>query len=463
MPSWALAMVEAEAGSPRLDREEANLRSAYDALLAREPREALGYCVALSPFWLRRIDLQEAHRRFAQTLVGRARAHGSAGGGAACRLGDRLRAGTLACGADHAEESYEIACELADVRAQWRALQRLGEFAVGHDHDDSGSARCSSAARETRASAGPRRRRGRLEYSLGVARWLLGDLAGGRGAAGRVRRRPFARWPTRPTRHPSPLNIAEMRAADPAAQPGAAHRLRGDAAAVRRDLLRRGDRLRARPTRRRSRASAASPTHARGLLDEAAARFADAATTARARPDVLVRRTYLELSRGPTDEAREASRRRWSCAAPCATGAASAWRLWRSASWTRSPVTTSAPSSRSPRRAICSVAPATAGGSVSALWRTADLAFARGRLDRGRRGVAASARGGQRNRSPALDRGHLGDTRRGRRTCVAMRRPRRCCPSRRGITISQPTTTLASRRCWHVCKASPRIGKERAK
>ncbi len=39
--SWALAMVEREGDSPRLDREEANLRVAHDALLARDPREAL--------------------------------------------------------------------------------------------------------------------------------------------------------------------------------------------------------------------------------------------------------------------------------------------------------------------------------------------------------------------------------------------------------------------------------------
>ena len=58
---WALAMAEREGDSPGLDREAANLRAAHDALLARDPQEALRYCVALSPFWLRRIDLQEAH------------------------------------------------------------------------------------------------------------------------------------------------------------------------------------------------------------------------------------------------------------------------------------------------------------------------------------------------------------------------------------------------------------------
>ena len=66
---WAVAMAEREGGSAGLDREAANLRAAHNALLAREPQEALRYCVALSPFWLRRIDLQEAHQRLTESLA----------------------------------------------------------------------------------------------------------------------------------------------------------------------------------------------------------------------------------------------------------------------------------------------------------------------------------------------------------------------------------------------------------
>src|SRR5260221_556218 len=66
---WALALAERERDSPRLERERANLRAALLALLAREPYDALRLCVALTPFWLRRIELEEAKRRFAQALA----------------------------------------------------------------------------------------------------------------------------------------------------------------------------------------------------------------------------------------------------------------------------------------------------------------------------------------------------------------------------------------------------------
>ncbi|MGH2887498.1 MAG: ATP-binding protein, partial [Solirubrobacteraceae bacterium] len=67
---WALALAQAEHGAARLDRDVANLRSALGTLLERAPTEALRFCVALGPFWLRRIDLDEAHARFDQALAG---------------------------------------------------------------------------------------------------------------------------------------------------------------------------------------------------------------------------------------------------------------------------------------------------------------------------------------------------------------------------------------------------------
>src|SRR6185295_10732519 len=67
--AWALALVEAEGDSPLLDREAANLRVAFDTLLALEPRGALRFCVGLWKFWLRRIDLDEAQRRFSEALA----------------------------------------------------------------------------------------------------------------------------------------------------------------------------------------------------------------------------------------------------------------------------------------------------------------------------------------------------------------------------------------------------------
>ena len=75
------------------------------------------------------------------------RAHRATGGGAAVRLGDRLSLRRDGCGALHAQESYEVACELEDAVSQWRALQRLGEFAIGCD--DGAEALRSSSRRSS--------------------------------------------------------------------------------------------------------------------------------------------------------------------------------------------------------------------------------------------------------------------------------------------------------------------------
>src|SRR5205085_2520555 len=69
---WALVLAQQERDSPRLDRDAANLRAALDTLLARDPRTALRCCVACTPFWLSRIELEAATRRGAARR-GRAR------------------------------------------------------------------------------------------------------------------------------------------------------------------------------------------------------------------------------------------------------------------------------------------------------------------------------------------------------------------------------------------------------
>ena len=106
-----------------------------------------------------------------------------------------------------------------------------------------------------------------------------------------------------PERIPSPINVAEMRSSDPPARPGLRRRLRGHPPAVRRGLVRRGRRLRARePGGDRARRAATSrgpgrcstrrPNGSRQTGDE------------RGRADVLVRRAYLELAEGSVREAR---------------------------------------------------------------------------------------------------------------------------------------------------------------
>ena len=107
-------LAERERDSPLLDREAANLRAALDTLLAREPHDALRLCVALWPFWLRRIDLDEASgasptRSHAAPERTALRAEALLAAAAV-----DFRGGTLPRGIARAEESYPVASELGD-------------------------------------------------------------------------------------------------------------------------------------------------------------------------------------------------------------------------------------------------------------------------------------------------------------------------------------------------------------
>jgi predicted ATPase len=128
--SWALTLFDRDPGAAALDREAANLRAALDTLAATDAAGALRLCVALTPFWLRRIDLAEAHRRFDAALKAAPeptalRAEGLLGAAAV-----HYRSGTLDAGFERAEEAFDVAVEVGDRRAEWHALHRLGEFAV---------------------------------------------------------------------------------------------------------------------------------------------------------------------------------------------------------------------------------------------------------------------------------------------------------------------------------------------
>src|SRR5262249_34304943 len=119
------------------------------------------------------------------------------------------RAGTLACGETHARESYELAVRLGLAELQWRALQRLGEIALGRD-DAAPAAivleRARSLARREELVAAE----AVSVYALGVVRWLVGDLAG---AEARLRDgiSSLRSAASEPACVQSPLNIAEVR------------------------------------------------------------------------------------------------------------------------------------------------------------------------------------------------------------------------------------------------------------
>jgi len=300
--AWALELAEEEAGSPRLDRDTANLQTAIDTLLVRAPDEALRLCVALVPFWLRRIDLHEAKLRFERALAAVAeptalRAEALLGAAAI-----DFRSGDLRRGAAHAEESYDVASRVGDARARWRALQYLGEVGISTDSTDVALpwfeqalelARRESLVAEEAVGV----------YSIGIAHWIVGELERAEELMDRSIElfRTLAGLSERIT---SPLNFAELRTTAPS-DPSQLHVAFEDTlqpfieisrdAAIGYVLANRAGLVRARHEFARAGA----------LLDESAARFAtlrdDAGLAA-----VLMRRAYLELSQGALPAARAA-------------------------------------------------------------------------------------------------------------------------------------------------------------
>ncbi|MBV9944416.1 MAG: tetratricopeptide repeat protein, partial [Solirubrobacterales bacterium] len=172
---WAVALAEEWRGSPRLDPDAANLRTALDTLLDREPQRALRFCVVLLPFWLRRIDLKEASRSFEQALAAvpepgelRAQALLSA-------ASIDFRSGAVLRGIERTEESHATAAAIGDRRGRWRSLQLRAEFALASDAVDAAIPRLERALELARREALGAAEATSL-HSLGIAYWMLGDL-----------------------------------------------------------------------------------------------------------------------------------------------------------------------------------------------------------------------------------------------------------------------------------------------
>jgi predicted ATPase len=297
---WALARAERERDSPRLDAEAANLRAAFDELLAHEPLDALRLAVALWPFWLRRIDLGEARRRLAAALSaapadGVLRAEALLAAAAI-----EYRAGVLDAGAARAEESLAVAVARGDARAEWRAVHFLGGCAVAND-DGAAAATWFERALALARRHGLGGHEALSVYSLGVAAWLVGDADRAEELVARSIGL-FESIADASEHVPSPVNIAETRGGSGADGRGlrivfeetlqpfiettcdaAIAYAQANGAALARE---RGDFGRA-----------------RALLDDSAARF-ERAGDDRGRADVLVRRGYLELAEGAPDAAR---------------------------------------------------------------------------------------------------------------------------------------------------------------
>jgi predicted ATPase len=296
---WALDLA-APGDRPELDREEANLLAALDTLRAHRPPDALRLCVALWTFWLRRIDLAEAYRRFDDALAAVPERTAFRAEALLAAAALEARGGALVPSRAHAGESLSVAGEVGDVRAEWSALHFLGTFAITYDVGNALGwleEALELARREKFACE-----EALCVYAVGAAQWFLGEpaLAEDLLAFGIEALRAVERPDDRVR---SPINVAEMRLpglgrnagsrvvledtfqpfVDVSSEAALSYALVNLAGVVRE----RGD-----------------FGQARELLDESASRFL-AAGDERGQADVLVRRAYLSLAEGSADDARD--------------------------------------------------------------------------------------------------------------------------------------------------------------
>jgi predicted ATPase len=385
---WALALAEAERGSPRLDRDAANVRVALETLLATAPVDALCFCATLWPFWLRRIDLHEAQRGFDAALAAAPERTALRAEALLASAAIDYRSGALARGLENAEESYAVAEEIGDPRAQWRALQRVGEFGIARDAADLALPWLEKAL-ELARNQGFAAAAATGVYTMGVAHWIVGDLARTEAlvASGIGALRELG---DSQELIPALVNIAELRSPRPGGLPGLGLAFEDSLhpfveitceAAVSYALANQAGLARAR----------GDLVKARRLLDESAARFADAGDTAGS-ASVAVRRAYLELAEGALSAAR--------------TALDEALELRRGQGDRRGVglvlaglglIDTTAGQYASADRELAEARDLfrRAGdrwGLCSTLWRTADLAFARGDLE-GAQAALDEARG----------------------------------------------------------------------
>jgi tetratricopeptide (TPR) repeat protein len=199
-----------------------------------------------------------------------------------------------------AEESYAVASEIGDARAEWRAMQFLGEFGIANEQALVDAVTWLERGLELARRQGFAAAEAIGVYTLGVARWVLGDLIGAEALLERSLA-SLRKLAGSAERIPSPINVADMRS-DQAGQlalrvvfeetlqpfveiscDAAVGYVLANLAAIARV---RGDLARARV-----------------LLDEADERFAQA-DDERGQADVIVRRGYLELAEGALPEAR---------------------------------------------------------------------------------------------------------------------------------------------------------------
>ena len=358
-PAGRSRCAEASARRPRSTVTRRTCAQRSTRCSRRDPADALRLAIALCPFWLRRIELGEARRRFARRSPLHPSATRSAGRRYLAAAAIEFRSGALARGPELARRPTTSPPRSAMPTREWRALQRLGEFGIASDAADVAVPWIERGAR-ARPARGTRR--------LGGDRHLL------------PRRRPLdARRPRGADEHVG-RSVEILRGLDPSRADPVARRTSPRSARARsatgrtcrsssRTRCSRSPRSRAarrwlcarepgrdRPRPRRPRPCPGAARRERRPFRGVGRR---AGQRGRARPPRLPRRWPRATRRGARSQlehALELRRRR-------AIGAASGSRSPASGWSRRSAAIMPRPSGISRRRAASSAAPATAGAS----------------------------------------------------------------------------------------------------
>jgi tetratricopeptide (TPR) repeat protein len=298
--AWALELAERERDDPRLDRDAANLQAALDTLFAVDPPEALRLCVALGPFWLRRIDLEEGHRRLQEALVAVPERDGMREAALLAASALDLRAGRLERAEAATAECTSIAEEIGDARSHWLALHFLGGIAISRDDSPAAVAILEQALDLARRHGFPGPAALGV-YSLAVARWRLGDLEGVEELVVQSIRE-FEQLEDRSEPIPTPISVVDIRRGTSGLGP---RRVFEDtlqpfvevtcSAAVGYILANQAQIARER----------GQPDRSRKLLDESIA-LLRRENDRRGESDALIRRAHLELATANLDAARAA-------------------------------------------------------------------------------------------------------------------------------------------------------------
>jgi predicted ATPase len=297
---WGLDLAERKRDLPELDQERANLLAALDTLLARRPEDALRLCVALWTFWLRRIDLTEAYRRFEAALAAAPERTALRAEALVAVAALEARGGAPAPSVTHARESLDIAAEIGDLEAEWRALHFLGGFGVTYDVGgafDWLERALALARREGFAAA-----EAVGIYALGAAHWFTGDPET---AETRVAEsiEAFRGLEDRSESIPAPVNLSELRLPGVGGRPGSR--------VVLEETFQPFVAVSCEAALSYAIANQAGLARDRGdfglahsLLDESGERFR-AGEDERGWTDVLVRRAYVHLLKGSLHAAQE--------------------------------------------------------------------------------------------------------------------------------------------------------------